>query len=173
MFTRLNGIGRVQRGFTLVELVVALAVSSIIALGTSAGIIHLLTQGARNTDYTTVSRHTLNALHWISRDAYMTQTVSPGGSSGFPLTLSWTQWDNTQHEVVYSIDGQTLRRSYTIDGGQPTQTFIAGYIDSTGQNSVCTYSDGVLTVKITATINSDAHAISITKEREVKPRPNL
>ena len=162
-----------QRGFTLIEVIVALAITGLIGLGAATATVQVLNQGPRNSDYTTASRHTMNAIYWISRDSQMSQTVSPGGASGFPLTLSWIEWDNSEHQVNYSIEDDKLRRSYSIDGSEPGQTVVAQYINSVSENTTCEFAGGVLTVKVTATVGGGSYSLSVTKVRKITPRPGL
>jgi len=114
----------------------------------------------------------MNAIYWLSRDAQMSQTVEPGGASGFPLTLSWIEWDNSAHQITYSIEGDKLRRSYS-DGGEPSQTVVAQYINSVSENTGCEFTGGVLTVELTVTVGTGSNAVSVTKVREITPRPGL
>ena len=162
-----------QRGFTVIEVIVSLMITSIIGLTGAMATGQVLTQSTKNSDYTTASRHAMNAIFWVSRDAQMSQTVTPSGATGFPLTLSWTEWDNSQHQVVYSIAGGKLTRSYTINGGTPLATLVAQYVNSVSQNTTCNYADRVLTVRVTATVGDGAHALSVSKTREITPRPGL
>ena len=163
-----------EHGFTLIEVLVAVALTSIIGFGAATATFQVVTQNQRNNLYTTASRNTMNAIHWISRDAQMTQTVTPhGGSTGFPLTLSWVEWDNSAHQIIYSISGDTIRRSYSVDGGDPTEVMIAQYINSTGLNTMCDLTGDMLTVKVTATVGQGSHAVTVSKVREITPRPSL
>ena len=173
MFNKLRRISKGQKGLTLIEVITALAITGLIGLGAAMATGQILTQAARNSDYTTASQHTMNAIYWISRDAQMSQDVKPDGVSGFPLTLSWTEWDNSEHQVTYSMEDDMLRRSYSVNGGAPSETVVAQHIDSVSGNTNCELTSGVLTLKVTTTIGEGVHAISVTRVREITPRPGL
>ena len=162
-----------QRGFTLIEVIVALAITGLIGVGTATATVQVLNQSTRNSDYTTASRHTMNAIYWISRDAQMSQTIAPGGASGFPLTLSWIEWDNSAHQVIYSIQDEKLRRSYSVDGGVPSETVVAQYTNSVSENTTCEFTGGILTIRVTTTVGEGSHALSVTKVRKITPRSGL
>jgi Tfp pilus assembly protein PilV len=173
IFRVLRRIGRGQVGLTLIEAVTALAVTGIIGLGAATATGQVLTHTARNSDYNTASQYAMNAVYWLCRDAQMAQTVDTEGASGFPVTLGWTEWDNSEHEVVYSIEDGSLVRSHSTDGGEPTETLVARCINSVSENTTCVYDDRVLAIRVTATVNEGANALSVTKVREIVPRPNL
>jgi prepilin-type N-terminal cleavage/methylation domain-containing protein len=169
-----------QRGFTIIEMAVALTITGLIAAGALMATMQIATQGTRNSTYTTASRHAQNAIQWISRDAQMSQVITLNGASGFPLDLNWVEWDNSNHQVVYTIADEELRRSYYVkptgqeDWQLYNETLIAQYINSLPANTSCNItSDNTLLVKITATAGIGPRSISITKEREVLPRPGL
>ena len=173
IFRKLQLWNRNQSGFTLIEMLVTLAITGFIAIGVSVANAQVLDQTSENNDYTTASRNTLNALHWISKDAQMAQNLDPNGSSGFPLVLSWVEWDNSAHTVNYSLANGELMRSYYIDGGEPHETLIAEYINNDAAMTNCASDNGVLTLTITASVGEGLHTISVTKVREIASRPNL
>jgi len=157
----------------LLELIVALAITGFISVGVAMATVQVVDQGGRNSDYNTASRNTLNAIHWISRDAQMAQTLEPNGSSGFPLNLSWVEWDNSNHLITYTEAGDKLRRSYSIDGGAPNETLVAQYINWVSENTTCELSDSVLKLTVTTTVGAGLNAVSVTRMRDIAPRPSL
>ncbi len=165
-----------QRGFTLIEVIAVVAVTGLISVGATMATVQVLNQSTRNNDYTTASRQAMNAIYWISRDAQMAQ--NPEGASGFPLILSWTWWDNSNREVIYSIEGDELRRSYFVGTEKQSETVVAQYINGEPGNTnfeveVATDNVVIARAKITATVGNGLHAVSVTKECEIIPRPGL
>lgn len=164
---------RNRGGFTLIEVIVSLCIISVIGLGASMASNQLLAQTSKNNNYVTADRQTLNALHWIGCDTQMAQSLQPTGDSGFPLTLDWVEWDNTSHQVIYSIESNQLKRSASVDGGPSTITIIASYINPATDLTNCVSNNGVLTLTVTGSVGQGAEIISVTKVREITSRPNL
>ena len=166
-----------QRGFFLTEMLASLAIAGLIGLGATIASAQVMNQTARNNDYTTASRHTLNAIQWISRDIQAAQTIE--GWAGFPatdnLTLTWTAWDNTVNQAVYYVVNGQLKRSYSVDGGAPRVTLVAEYINSDAAMTNCVPdSDNVvLTLTITGSVGAGSTIVDVTKVREITARPRL
>jgi prepilin-type N-terminal cleavage/methylation domain-containing protein len=174
ILSKLKSLKRSQAGFTLIEVIAAVAITGLISLGASIATGQVLNQTSRNNDYTTASRNTLNALHWISRDVTMAQTID--GWEGFPqsedLSLSWIGWDNTEYSANYTLDNGILRRVYS-EGGQVNTTFIAGNINSDAALTSCISDNGTLTVKITSSVGAGGKIVNVTKVRKIASRPNI
>lgn len=170
----INQLKNREKGFTLVELMVAVALTGIIGLGASVSSIQVLTQTSRNNDFTTASRNAMNAIHWIGRDAQMAQVYA--GVEGFPettdLSLTWMEWDNTVNNASYTLDNGRLKRIYTR-GGQAVETLIAEHINTDIALTNCVSDNGVLTVKITASVGEGAQTIDVTRVRGITSRPKL
>jgi prepilin-type N-terminal cleavage/methylation domain-containing protein len=162
-----------QRGFTLIEMIVVVAITGLIAAGASIAIVQVLNQSTRNTDYAAASRNTLNAINWISRDAQMAQIVEPNGASGFPLVLKWVEWDNSNHQVVYMLENDKIQRSYSVDGGEPSKILIAEFINPETQMTNCVSDNNVLTLKVTASVGEGSQQSNVTKVHEISSRPGL
>jgi prepilin-type N-terminal cleavage/methylation domain-containing protein len=158
---------RSQRGFTLIEILVAVVILSFLGIAVSSATFQLFKQSVKNRDYTTASQLSMNAIHWISRDAEMSQTVTTGGASGFPLTLSWVDWSNSTYQVVYSIVDGKLKRSYSVNGGAPVLTMLAQSANSISDNTSCVLGGNVLTLQITANSGKGDYVTSVTNTREI------
>jgi prepilin-type N-terminal cleavage/methylation domain-containing protein len=154
-----------QSGYTLIEILATIVISSIISLGALMANGQIITQTVKNNDFTTANRHVLNAIQWISRDTQMAQTIE--GYSGFPttsnLTLSWMTWDNQYSQVVYSIENGDLRRSYTA-GDNPTQhTLISQYINTDPGSTFCSWNNQELILTITGSVGQGIRTINVKK----------
>ncbi|NQT73864.1 MAG: type II secretion system protein [Chloroflexi bacterium] len=173
VFRKLLSILRAQGGFTLIELLVGIAIT-----GSISGVLVL---GILQTDRTvSVNRNHLvsisrvhNTGFWIQTDAQMAQSVVVGDDeSGLPLTLSWTEWDNTQHQIIYAIEGNSLVRTHTADGETTSTILVAQSVDTASDMTNCEFSNGMLMFKITATEGEGPRESSETRLFEVALRAN-
>jgi prepilin-type N-terminal cleavage/methylation domain-containing protein len=176
MFSRgLKWLKNKQNGFTLIELTVSLAIIGLICLAATITTAQVLNETSRNEDFTTASRQALNAVHWISRDVQMSHSIN--GTAGFPLsdnlTMSWEDWDNSQHVATYILQDDKLSRSYSVNGSAPEITLIAEYINDDPSLTNCTSINGILTIKITSTVGENDRAVNFTKEANITSRPNI
>lgn len=94
-------ISRYQRGFTLYEMLVSLAILGVIIPVIGMSIFQVLSINTLTGNHLTAVKQVENALYRINRDAHMAQTVQTGGGSGFPLNLIWVEWDNTSNNGNY------------------------------------------------------------------------
>ncbi len=169
MRQRLRAISRHQKGFTLIEVMVATALTGIIGAGIAMAVYHVTNVSAQSTNHVIAVKQVENTIYWINRDGRMAQTIQPGGGSGFPLSLSWVEWDNTTHQVSYTLQNSILQRSHSINGTQPAQMVVAQYINSNADNTSAQYSTGMLTLKVTASVGGYGPA-SETRTAQVIPR---
>ena len=170
----LKRLSRSQKGFTLVELMIVIALTGIISTAAAMSIHQVLTGTALSNDLNTAINQVRNAGYWISRDAQMAQSVdhNPGDPKFFELT--WTDWDDSElHTISYSLESipaglNKLKRSETDNNGT-TQTFIAQHIKSKEEGVTwCQWDGEVLTVTITAQVGGKTE----TRTFQVKPRPD-
>lgn len=131
---RLGLLNKNQRGFTLVEVIIVLAIIGIVIGAATMTIVQVINGSSSTSNHMIAIRQVQNAGYWVSRDVQMAQSVAPAlDSDGFPLTLTWTDRDGDDHQVVYSLVDMPgglakLQRSHSVNG--TTATFIvAEFID--------------------------------------------
>jgi len=114
-----------------------------------------------------------NAGFWVSHDALMAQDVNtdddPGTSELELVTLTWTEWDNTPHQVIYTLQGTELWRD---DSGSGQQMRVAQYIDSISCQ-LDPLDNRKLIFTVTATVGGDWQESIETRTYEVVPRCDL
>jgi prepilin-type N-terminal cleavage/methylation domain-containing protein len=135
-----------QKGFTLVEILVAIPIMALVGLAAVAVLIQLMHSG-NITSGVSASRQVQSAGDWVSRDGLQFQKVTSGiaadnVSLGFPFTLRWNFWDEDAmtgqtHEVTYSLVP-------TPGGGSMKQLQRHQVITNTSDNT--TASDTTITI---------------------------
>jgi type II secretory pathway pseudopilin PulG len=152
----------------MIEMIVAIAISSAIGGGILFSIYQTSSYQAMDKARMNCVKQLENAIHYIVQDAQMAQKIEPDADAdGFPLTLSWVEWDNTQNEVTYSITNNELKRSYSINSGDPVENILARYIETDSAKTNCGYVGGALNVELTATITGFPKEISETRDIEI------
>jgi len=172
-----------EKGFTLVELLVAITIMVLASGAAGAAIFQILRGTERNNDHLTAVRQVQNAGYRISRDAQMAQSVTTDNLT-LPdfLILSWTEWDAAgdpiYHSARYFFEDLTdgvgrLKRSHWSSAGANEQTLVAKYIyydpDNVDDTSKASYQSPVLTVQLTTHFEETVE----TREYKIKHRPNL
>jgi len=178
-----------QRGFTLLELLIAILLTGIITGSISMTILQVFNMNTRTSNHMTAVRQVQHAGFWVSPDVQMAQGVVTGGSPGVLLTLTWNEGGTgIPHEVIYTLVDmsgglQILWREHYIDIGSGPEldstTKVAEYIDPT-ETYCCCDCDGdgdcddncncdakVVIFTVTANVGGQSE----TREYEVKPRP--
>ena len=139
-----------QKGFTLIEVLVVLAVGSVILVGIVLSI-HQVVWGTGRTNSQVVALTEVNyAALFIRKDIQMSQNtdLTYSGVPKSSVGLTWTDYtgfepeDERNHICTYALSGTELQRTY--DG---TVSIVGRYITSLG----FTQNDRVVNVVITAT----------------------
>ena len=173
-----------ERGFTLIELAVAVAIIALIGSAAAATTFQVIRGSQSGNNRMTAVRQVQNAGYWIGRDVQMAESVDADGLS-FPdfIVLNWTErdysgGDSIYHSVSYffedlSDDIGKLKREHWSSAGANEQTLVADYIyydpDGPDNSSKVSYQSPVLTLQLTA-ISGDAFE---TREYRIQRRPNL
>ncbi len=160
---------RKDNGLTLVELLVALAISSTIMGAAFATFNQLILFGPRTDSRMLAMRQVQQVGIWISRDGIMAQKVmtdDPGTSETEFITLIWTDWDtNTKYRIAYILDEENQLTRNSQVASDPVQTsLVATHIEPSGTSA--TWQNGVLTVVVAAQVALESE----TRTYQVKPR---
>jgi prepilin-type N-terminal cleavage/methylation domain-containing protein len=172
MFPESRLVHNNQRGFTLIELIIAIAIAALITGGITAAIMQLLTINTRDSNHMVAVRQVQQAGKEVSKDTLQAQGVNATGAGwGLTLNLAWDEWGTNQtHTVNYTlVNGPGgvvgLQRSHSV-AGNSTVTTVAEYIDPT--QTSCVWAGGVLTFTVTATVGTQSE----TRTYQVEPRPS-
>ena len=173
MFSRLRSVHKDQAGFTLLEFIMALTISVIIAGTITATIFQVVTSTGRTNNHMIAVRQAQQAGFEVSCDVQQARVVTladeavdnPDGTR-FPLVLSWTNWDGVSNTVTYTLEGTELWR----DDGERDR--IAEFINPDPAKTNCDFTDGKLTLTVTASVGSGLQVQDETRIYEIVPRPS-
>jgi prepilin-type N-terminal cleavage/methylation domain-containing protein len=134
-----------QRGFTLIEMLIAVALAGIVAVAITATTFQVFSFSAHTSNQMTAIRQVQQAGFWVSPDVMMSSPDEIDYESlpdGEFLVLGWTAYDGTVHEVHYILQTMPstgvarLMRKHYVDSVLESTTLVAEYIDPTGTSFV-------------------------------------
>jgi prepilin-type N-terminal cleavage/methylation domain-containing protein len=112
----IRSVHKDQRGLTLLELLITIALTAIVTTAITMAIGQIFTGSTRSSNHMAVVREVQEAGYWVSLYTYMANNMEITGYSGFPLTLHWIDFAlDEEHDVVFSLDSSGLRGSYYVD----------------------------------------------------------
>jgi prepilin-type N-terminal cleavage/methylation domain-containing protein len=177
---RLNRLHHNERGFTLIEILIALAITGFLAVGIGTAIVQIGSVSDISNSRVTAVKQIENAIHYINRDVQQAQKVEINGT-GYWIRLTWVSWDdNSIVQIVYNVDSNKnlIRQvSSTVGGSTSTSTTtVAKYIESgskvvTAPNTTLTPPEKTWTVQLSSTYTSGQKTASETREIKIIPRP--
>ena len=165
-----------QMGFTLIEMLVVLALIGLITGGITAAIMQVLTINTHASNHMIAVRQVQQAGKEVSKDTLQAQPnkINDNPSGGKFLALNWTDWEGLENEVVYTIEDGELRRSHTVNGTVQTtaRPVVAEYIDS--DQTSCSWNNvtRVLTFTVSATVGNGPYEAIETRVYQIEPRPS-
>ncbi|ACZ62250.1 type II secretion system protein J [Dehalococcoides mccartyi] len=171
---------RKQNGFTLVELLVALAITGLIMAGMTTSVFQLFTVTQRSNDHMTIIRHLDITGSWLSNDIQMANEPPIWDTDTHTLTINQTRAladptdpdsDITDYIVTYNystVTGSLTRTELRLSDNYTQTSLIAEYIsgilfeDDLASNEL----SGAVDIKIIITLHTQ------TEERllHIKPR---
>ena len=166
-----------KRGFTLVEVLIGLALTGLVVTSLAAAFFALTWLPGRPQDTLTALSDLEQVRAWLTRDAAMAESYTPLSSPSYGR-LDWTsrtEASPTTYAVTYYYGGGGLWRQEVVGGvGQDPQS-IARNIAQQG-DVVFAYSPGTLSlvVSVTSTVEQAGAAPviqSATYRVLLRPRP--
>ena len=157
-----------QRGFTLIEMLMAIGAGAILMAAASYAILQVANTNTRNTLYMTAVRNAQSAGYWVSIDTEKANSVNADNNSATTdvLQLAWLDTDNLTetHSSNFTLEGSTLYR--TIDGAG---TMVAEHIS----NASATYDATAqqMAFVVTSEVSSRNITAKETRTYEISPRP--
>lgn len=159
-----------QRGFSLIELLVVIVLTGLITTAVTTTFFQVFNMNVRTANHMSALSQVQQAGKLVSEDILESQTIDDNPAGGEFLVLGWNS--TAFHEVTYTLEDGELWRSESIDGGAPTTTRVAEYIDSNPTNTYCELEGDVLIFKVTATVGGATWGEeSETRIYRVQPRP--
>jgi prepilin-type N-terminal cleavage/methylation domain-containing protein len=186
---KLGTINRAQRGFTLIEIVIAIAITTLIGSAAATATYQVIRINASSTNRQIAITQVENAVHYISRDAQQSQDVIPNGPTVVndpiskiisynlitedTLKLKWTSWDidnhNHKNEVNYAVVDGVLQKTTKIDNDLPNTITVANNISAA--SGTWKTDAKVLTLQIQAMVGTGASQTGETRTFQINPRP--
>jgi prepilin-type N-terminal cleavage/methylation domain-containing protein len=159
-----------QRGFSIIELLVVIVLTGLITTAVTTTFFQVFNMNVRTANHMSALSQVQQAGKLVSEDILESQTIDDNPAGGEFLVLGWNS--TAFHEVTYTLEDGELWRSESIDGGAPTTTRVAEYIDSNPTNTYCELEGDVLIFKVTATVGEGTWGEeSEIRIYRVQPRP--
>ena len=177
-----------QAGFTLLETIVGLAISTLILSGTLITMHQLFFSGNNVRENMTSTQYVQNTGSWLRADVLMSQSIitgdNPSTGENETMTLYWAgaSWKDAQdndridyYEVSYYVDSEELRRKENVtttvhnSNGQLIDTIVDETVALISDNitGINVISDNItLVVSISSLVNDAA----VEKTYEIFPR---
>jgi prepilin-type N-terminal cleavage/methylation domain-containing protein len=146
-----------QKGFTLLELVVGVAIMAIVVGGIGSTMVTLLLNYDRVSGQNTVLPQIQSTGYWVSRDVQTARTVTPGPYQGFPITMSIPidqEESNDYHVGYYLVNGTLTRKMFDSSMTLLYATHIADYIYN------------VDTAFVTVSGNTSFHQLTVSAKKD-------
>jgi prepilin-type N-terminal cleavage/methylation domain-containing protein len=161
-----------EKGFTLLELLVAISIAAFVVAAASMTIITMMRLTPKANNWAIALRQVQDAGYWISRDVMMSDTVTPGTGDTF-LTLTVPQPSTVSQPspppktIVYQFQDMPggLKRLMRNDQGVG-QIMIAEYIST--PDTTATYDDVTRTLTLKVTVTSGD--TTVTRQYEAAQR---
>lgn len=190
MLRNLRKIIKNQGGFTLMEMVIGVALIGIIGGAIATSITQVFTGSNTSSNQMTAINNVRNAGDWIIRDAQQARAwdspnIRDPLLTGLPMEMFWYEYNpnfptEEWHKITYSINTTNLTRvediGTRIDGvwavvtsGQPV--IVAQNITAATRTFVSTDDINILKVTIISTVGAGSYRATEIRTFEIRMRP--
>jgi prepilin-type N-terminal cleavage/methylation domain-containing protein len=106
-----------EKGFSLLELLVALGLTALITTAVTMAISQTFTGSTRSANHMATVRQVQEAGYWVSYYASSAQNMTVTGDSGFPLILRWFDFGPPckRQKIVFGLNNTGLKGSYYVE----------------------------------------------------------
>jgi type II secretory pathway pseudopilin PulG len=163
-----KGNGKAAWAFTLIELLIGLAVVIMLLGLVAAAVDQTLSVNASSGARTAAIRQLDVTIDSLRKDIQMAQRINVASGSGFPLELTWIEWNNDVYDITYSLEGNNLRREVEVNGVTRLAATLATDITEIKVNSL-PYLSGNLSISITSSLEGFKSATE-SRTFQVEPR---
>lgn len=166
-----------EKGYSLIELLVAISVTAVLAAGAGMTTFQIFRSSKQNSDWNVAVRQAQSLGQWISQDALMVSTVDIGddpetGDLEF-ISLFWRDWESGN-----SYDARYLWFDSADSLKQLKRNQVTRDIDGVEiNNTTFQVADNIYSATLTAQANSWKLAVetrsgstSVTREYEISQR---
>ena len=133
-----------QGGFTLVELLVALAITGLIMAGLTTSVFQLFTITQRSSDHMTIIRHLDITSSWLSNDIQMANEQPAWDSGTHTLTIKQTRSLADPTDPESAITDYIVTYTYNTATGTLTRTQLRLLDNSTQISLLAEYVSGIM-----------------------------
>ena len=155
-----------QRGFTLIEMVLGLAIAGAVMMTISMTITTLMLNYQKPGTQEVLLQQVRNASYQMPRDIQMSNNVTLGDPNGFPfiVNIPVDQDENNDYHVDYLLDGDKLKRQqFDSSDNLTVESMIAQYVD-TGNTTFESPWEGLY--KFTIRVSLDEETVTASYEME-------
>jgi len=152
-----------QKGFTLIEVMITVAILAVIGVVIQAVIVEVI-QSNRTSNHMVAVRQVQQAGYYVSKDGLQAQDIDGNLTISSPLHLNWTDWDGQSYDITYTLEPMqpmgTLYRLHRNDASLP--------IEYLTEDTECRWNNAtrVLTFNVTAMVGLQTES----RIYEIKPR---
>src|SRR3954466_5321748 len=111
-----NGMNRARRAFTLVELIVAMTLSTIVMAGVMSTYLFIVRTGVRTTNYTDMETQSRKGLEIFARDVRSASGITWNSSTSITLTVPTSTAAVNTYFYQFNSTAGTFTRTCTSAG---------------------------------------------------------